>query len=368
MKNFILFLVCFLFFVSCEKEKTSNLNLIKENFKTDNLTTNEFVLKRDTVLKGKFGTKVFIPNDLFENYTGRKIKFEIKEYYSKEDMILNGLSTITDKNELLESSGMLYINFTEEGNQLKIKNGKKYKVQLPNKILEKSNIYSNDNDSIFKWKLESEKLRTQIPDINMNYFYFNNALDGDRFGGFFKEVSIDSVNLIKKNDSIKLIETLKKEETEYFNNNSSTMLKLGYELKNGRIILNGEKIENEPIFKTENEIYSFISNKLNWINIDKILKIEIEKKIKFRLNKKFDKYCVNIIYLDFKSVLNEYVNSDFNLLNIKIKGKMKVVIYTNNNDKIYYDTIYIDKNSKSDFDVKLKETSLSKLKEFLVSP
>jgi len=155
MKTIYIFIFSFAL-LSCQKEKTSlpneeNSIAISSQLKTDKLQTFEFVLKNDTLISGKEGTKIWITKDLFENYINRKITFELKEFYSKEDMILNGLSTVTNKDELLESSGMFYINFKEGDKQLKIKNGKSYKVETPNKPLADSNIYYNDNDSFFRW-------------------------------------------------------------------------------------------------------------------------------------------------------------------------------------------------------------------------
>ena len=117
MKTFYI-LLCSVVIFSCQKEKTTqeldkNSISISSQLKTDKLQTFEFVLKNDTLISGKEGTKVWITKDLFENYTNGKITFELKEFYSKEDMILNGLSTVTNKDELLESSGMFYINFKE---------------------------------------------------------------------------------------------------------------------------------------------------------------------------------------------------------------------------------------------------------------
>lgn len=351
MKNFILILASLLFLVSCDKESTSNLNHIKENLKTDNLSTNEFVLKNDTVIAGKLGTEVLIPQDLFENYKKGKIKMELKEFYSKEDMILNSLSTVTDKDELLESSGMLYLNFTEEGKQLIIKKGKNYKVILPEEVLENSNIYSNNNDSIFKWKLDSEQLKISFPDVIKNYQY-RISVDKTGKGGFFKETIADSLKIVQKNDSLKLVEIISK------NLKSDVLTDFEYSaLKNINYL-----------YEVESNILTFSFSKLNWINIDKLVDFEIEKNFHFKVDSKFKEYLINIIYLDSKSFINEYFISENNKLNVKIKGKIKIVIYTNDNKNIYYDTFYIDKNSKTDFEVNLKETSLDRLKQILITP
>lgn len=396
MKNFILFLACFLFFVSCEKEKTSNLNLIKENFKTDNITTNEFVLKNDTVIVGKLGTEIFIPQDLFENYTKGKIKIKLKEFYSKEDMILNRLSTVTDKDELLESSGMLYLNFTEEEKQLIIKKGKNYKVILPEELLENSNIYSNNNDSIFKWNLEANQIKILFPDIIKNYQY-RITVDESGDGGFFKETTPDSLKIVQKTDSLKLLDIINDElqkneaindlaakfvdipsfEVDIFDEVNHTSMTKYQDIENDKKLSKREKenrIKNrKSFFNTLSEINSFSSDKLGWINIDKILNFDVEKQITISNNDKLfnNDYVIFYNYLERKSLINHFLynfNSPYKYGKLKIVGKIKLVIYTNDNDKIYYDTFYIDKNSKTDFEVKLKETSLSKLKEILVSP
>jgi hypothetical protein len=52
---------------------------------------------------------------------------------------------------------------------------------------------------------------------------------------------------------------------------------------------------------------------------------------------------------------------------IKIIGKIKVVIYANSGNTIMFDTFYIDKNSKSEFDLNFKEITLDKLKQELIS-
>ncbi len=214
MKSFYILLFS-ITILSCQKEKTSllieeNSISISSKLKTDKLQTFEFVLKKDTLISGKEGTKIWITKDLFENYTNGKITFELKEFYSKEDMILNGLSTITDKDELLESSGMFYINFKEGDKQLKIKKGKSYDVTIPNKPLEESNIYYNDNDSIFRWKLSNNSLYTEISDIVRNLKYSHSGkwkYDNIPYK-FKKKVILDSLYIVKKRDSLQYLKIL----------------------------------------------------------------------------------------------------------------------------------------------------------------
>lgn len=374
MKSFYI-LLCSVVILSCQKEKTTqklekNSISISSQLKTDKLQTFEFVLKNDTLISGKEGTKVWITKDLFENYTNGKITFELKEFYSKEDMILNGLSTVTNKDELLESSGMFYINFKEGDKQLKIRKGKSYDVTIPNKPLADSNIYYNDNDSIFSWELSENKIHTEISDIvrNLEYFKSGKWKYENIPDKFKKRVAIDSLEIVKKRDSLKYLKIInednKKSIEALIESNSEWAIVL-----EDQNLTKEEKIERHSFYDNQNQIYSFASDKLGWINIDKILVYEVEKEITFKnTNQELKYFSLNLIYQNNQSILNYNLNPfeiQSNL--VKIVGKIKVVIYANSGNKIMFDSFYIDKNSKSEFDLNFKETSLDKLKQELIS-
>lgn len=374
MKSFYI-LLCSVVILSCQKEKTTqklekNSISISSQLKTDKLQTFEFVLKNDTLISGKEGTEIWITKDLFENYTNGKITFELKEFYSKEDMILNCLSTVTNKDELLESSGMFYINFKEGDKQLKIKRGKSYEVTIPNKPLEESNIYYNDNDSIFRWELSKNKLYTEISDIvrNLEYFKSGKWKYENIPDKFKKRVAIDSLEIVKKRDSLKYLKIINEDKKKSIEALIEENGEWGIALED-KNLSKEEKIERHSFYDNQNQIYSFASDKLGWINIDKILVYEVEKEITFKnTNQELKYFSLNLIYQNNQSILNYNLNPfeiQSNL--VKIVGKIKVVIYANSGNKIMFDSFYIDKNSKSEFDLNFKETSLDKLKQELIS-
>lgn len=361
--------------LSYQKEKTSlpieeNSIAISSQLKTDKLQNFEFVLKKDTLISGKEGTKVWITKDLFENYTNGKITFELKEFYSKEDMILNGLSTVTDKDELLESSGMFYINFKEGDKQLKIKKGKSYDVTIPNKPLAESNIYYNNNDSIFSWELSENKIHTEISDIvrNLEYFKSGKWKYENIPDKFKKRVAIDSLEIVKKRDSLKYLKIInednKKSIEALIESNSEWAIVL-----EDQNLTKEEEIVRHNFYENQNQIYSFTSDKLGWINIDKILAYEVEKEITFKnTNQDLKYFSFNLIYQNNQSLLNYNLGQFDTYLNkTKIIGKIKVVVYANSGNKIMFDSFYIDKNSKSEFDLNFKEITLDKLKQELIS-
>ncbi|WP_291107608.1 hypothetical protein [Flavobacterium sp. UBA6195] len=361
--------------LSCQKEKTSlpieeNSIAISSQLKTDKLQNFEFVLKKDTLISGKEGTKVWITKDLFENYTNGKITFELKEFYSKEDMILNGLSTVTDKDELLESSGMFYINFKEGDKQLKIKKGKSYDVTIPNKPLAESNIYYNNNDSIFSWELSENKIHTEISDIvrNLEYFKSGKWKYENIPDKFKKRVAIDSLEIVKKRDSLKYLKIInednKKSIEALIESNSEWAIVL-----EDQNLTKEEEIVRHNFYENQNQIYSFTSDKLGWINIDKILAYEVEKEITYKnTNQDLKYFSFNLIYQNNQSLLNYNLGQFDTYLNkTKIIGKIKVVVYANSGNKIMFDSFYIDKNSKSEFDLNFKEITLDKLNQELIS-
>jgi len=392
MKNYIILLLTILLFTSCQEDITSNLKQIEANLKTDNSSVSEFILKNDTIIKGKLGTQIFIPKDLFANYTNRKITFELKEYFSKEDIILNGLSTITDKDELLESSGMIYINFTEEGKQLTIKEGKRYKAQLPHKILANSNLYSNANDSIFKWKFMEPILRrkdTTISDVVKNYkFGIKTGVNGK--GGFFRDVVLTETNTIakiQKEDSLKIIK-LKKRKTTEQKITATDMAEFEFEdvvydeyaaIKNDTTlseeqklsIINQKEIQRNDFHSKSYEVDTFTSSKLGWINCDKLL--NIEKQVTLNLTIKNHEKITNLslyyIYKDYKTFLKEsYITKPTINSLFTISGRTKVVVVSNANDTYLYDVFYVNNDSKTNFEINLKETSLENLKKTLITP
>lgn len=248
MKYSILSLLLFLFACQKENSKTAidlHKEICKDLFSANNtLQTIKFKLTSDTLIIGKKGTGVWINKDLFENYSGGIITMHLKEVYTKEDVILNGLSTLTDKDELLETSGMLYINFLENKKNLVIKRNKKINIEPKSNITPNSNIYSIKNDSIFKWTLnKNDTIYTIIPDFVRNFQF--GLIPGENLAGaFVKEIPLEKLRQTIIDDSLrltKLIEDKKVTDSILFNFNDS--------------------------FR-----YEFSVSDLGWINIDLLLK------------------------------------------------------------------------------------------------
>jgi hypothetical protein len=78
------------------------------------------------------GAKIKIPAQVFDVPDGTIVEIEVTEAYKKSDMILQGLSTMSDGKQLI-SGGMIKINAFVGGETIALKEGKFLNVNLPSK-------------------------------------------------------------------------------------------------------------------------------------------------------------------------------------------------------------------------------------------
>ncbi len=89
----------------------------------------------DTVLTGAQGTRIWIPAAAFvDSVTGQPVtgpvEFQVKEFLTLADMVLNNLST-TSGDRLLETAGMVKLTATQNGRPLRLLPGTELTVALP---------------------------------------------------------------------------------------------------------------------------------------------------------------------------------------------------------------------------------------------
>ena len=151
-------------------------------------------------------------------------KCHIVAYWCKNQVLynftlFNDSSIINYDNLINNYLAIMAKHPIKEGDkQLKIKRGKSYEVTIPNKPLEESNIYYNDNDSIFRWELSNNKLYTEIPDILKNLEYFKSGKHEyenipDKFK---KRVIIDCLEIVKKRDSSKYLKIINEDKKKRY--------------------------------------------------------------------------------------------------------------------------------------------------------
>ncbi|AUC13955.1 hypothetical protein BTO06_01760 [Tenacibaculum sp. SZ-18] len=272
---------------------------------------------------GKHGTKIMYYRELFDTIYKDPIQLELTELYDFKEILYRNIPTITTKDELLETSGVLKIKFTSNGKELEIREGEKLIVYPPGNKLKNNNIFLSEKDSItnIKWNLTDQ-----------NYVYISILLGG----GISKRIYIP-FDALSENEKSRI--------------------------KSKQIINADELIHLE----LKNEINSFIleSIKEKWINIDKF--IQPEKKISFNIeeNIDFSGYNTYVQYEDLNSFLSYTVTEDMlTLKNIPIKGRVNLIVVGRNLEGIFFDKINLNTISdNSEIKLDMKKTSKHDLKK-----
>ncbi|MEX1002482.1 MAG: hypothetical protein WDZ35_10250 [Crocinitomicaceae bacterium] len=139
--------------------------------------------KKDNLLECKQGTKVHIPKGAF---TGNDVKVEIKEYYSRAELLSADLSTVSN-NELLESGGTVYIEAKDGDTSLELNENKELTVYFPKKTSgEMSTFYGErTEDGIMNWTedISEKSQKTKVEKKDQSGVYLE-LLDGR---GFFRK-------------------------------------------------------------------------------------------------------------------------------------------------------------------------------------
>ncbi len=136
---------------------------------------------KENKIIGEKGIEVKIPANSLETEDGKpikagNIKIELTEIYSDADAITKQISTSSD-GRILETGGMFEINATQNGQNLRLKNGKEMKIEMPSKnIKDGMNVFVAEKNSsgITEWKITpntfkvESKPRIKIPFTKVN--------------------------------------------------------------------------------------------------------------------------------------------------------------------------------------------------------
>lgn len=330
MKNQILtyFLVSTLIF-SCKKDITEfeptnpfeNVIVVeKQVFDLDTTSIKEII--------GEKGTKIYFNREDFDINENDKVTVELKEYYSRLELISDNLNTITDKNELLESNGVVSIKFKIGDKEIKLKDGKKLKLKFAQQFRIGDRIFNGVLDSInqITWVQNSQTkvLQTVLDSVATR-----------RFGGVttFKEklVSIDSV--------------------DYYNRQLEQI--------QDELIEDIEKIGYYPLVLVDD---------YDWINVDKILEVDSRITFELNLNKSdLEKISVFFIYKDLNSFISEYRKYyDLKFIDIPIKNESSMIIVGEKENKLFADKTILNEQSTGKININLKKIDSTELKELLI--
>ena len=144
---FYFLLVCTTAFLSCNNKKTNSL-LSTSNLKSVFITVNS---DSGYKLNSSKGAIIKIPAKSFDVPPNTQVKIEIKEAYSMQDILLAGLTTVSN-GKPLRSAGMLYFRAT--ANDKDVKFLKPVQVTIPSATYDEAmQVYKGEikEDSTVNW-------------------------------------------------------------------------------------------------------------------------------------------------------------------------------------------------------------------------
>jgi hypothetical protein len=315
--------------INCEEKE--NLTTCKE---IENLGESpQFLsLVHDKIVKleTRNGAIINIEPNTFEFSDGKSpnktIHLEVKEVYEKSEMILNSLTTTSD-GRLLESLGMIFIQASSDGKELRIKNNKSVYVSIPNKKATYNGelFYGERTDSVFNWQYAgTTRDTTEVVETIL-----------------YRTIERD---------------TVKRTTYEYINGLRVYVSDTIYLSDGDRTI--GNRIDSACMMPMER--YEFQIENLGWINCDRF--VEVEEKIDFII--KLENHSDPVGYLVFSSinsVMPVYFdqNGEAMLSNLPKDYNVDLLVI----DKIKGDMMWVKKALKirSDNEIVLKTSKISKV-------
>ena len=274
--------------------------------------TFKVVTTREITITCKEGTKITFPKNAFKTKDGKAFNgvadIEVAEFYKKSDMLLNKLSTTSDR-KLLETGGMVYIDAKSGDEELEFDANSSYKIQMA--INKKGNFqlfYGDTTDDRIDW----------IPASNWaSGNNNNNFISGSWFVYSDRDVTKEKWKEIEKLPS----------GTYYYYNNVIDIIPKALNMDYARTPTKSDSVGNE-----------FLSaRKLGWINCDKFYNSPQKTGLYVTLDNDSDAS----IYLIFKSInaVMQYStkeNNVYSFYNVPVGEDVTIMAFSVKGDKVYY--------------------------------
>jgi len=317
-KSPILYLLVLLI-LSCTENKKENETIVieKENLaelkelqyqnplkKFSRIETQKFELNlvEDSIIKGKKGTIVYFERKNYKTSPSTPLTLTLEEYYDFNELLFHQISTETNDGKLLETSGVIHLELkADDGDEIKLKEGETIQITFPdNRIINNDIYYGERNErAIMKWEKDTSLVDTTILDYSYKKtygvdVYMNIKVPRDSLGYYLELNESFAVPDIADN--------------------------LGDNTPNYSPIIEPTKINLQ---------------KLNWINIDRLIEPDNFKTLTLENKKLYGNYGVFIIYEEINSFMN-YIFYDAEeevvLEKIPIKGKTYLLIVKQNSE------------------------------------
>lgn len=326
MKKIGIAICSILFLSSCAEQKDSE-NIVFDPFENYPRIENQF-FNLDTikskVITGKKGTKIYFDRNSFEVSESDKITLELKELYELNDLVSFNLRTVTNDNQLLESGGVLELEFKKNGEPIGLKDEAELKFTSPKSLRGIEKLYLLQTDSIGQtsWK--------EI-DAKFSLMLFDEAYQID----LLFESTLDSLPYYKEKWRIQ--DSIAAAEAKIY-----------------------EQIESEirPILSI---------NEIGWINIDWIIEPQESKELEFNNLTEVDGLIIYFFYDGRVSFINYYPErtDTFILQDVPILENTFAILVGNKEEKLFAEKIKISDNSK--IETSLREVSSEELEQLILN-
>ena len=298
---------------SCQNDKTLNQpSNILEKFNT----VQKQIFKLDTLnqleINGKKGTIIYYKRNVFNVSDSIPVTLELKEFYNLDDLIYNNINTITNKNQLLESSGVIQIRFFGNKKELELKKDSFLLIKTPRKNSIDTKLFTAKLDSLnqFEW-IELDERKAIIKEYNIT-------------------------ELVRGvNTNIQVTDTV------------------GY--------------SNGAYRKLDSISDEFLINRMSWLNFDRIIKevplFDFDIELKNQGVNFVNSYILYENYISFVSFYHK--KNELNFSNIPIiKDSTSIILIGMERDSFVAERIKLNRKSNK-YELELKHISESELKKLL---
>ncbi|MEM6892482.1 MAG: hypothetical protein AAF554_02250 [Bacteroidota bacterium] len=320
MKKLGILVFGILLFTNCVKEKDT-LNKKFDPFQDNNDIKSQF-FNLDTIglkeIVGEKGTIIYYNRDYFNVDSTEKITLELREYYKLSDLIKSNVRTLTDDNKLLESSGVVFLEFKKNGQKINLKDNNNISIRFPLEFSGQDRIFNGEIDSI-----------GQISWSQIESFFTVLRFDKEYQIHLVHEVTMDSLPYYQ----------------ELWRKRDST-----YEAKYGAYDRIEESVGN-----------SVSLNNLGWLNIDQYVENPSKKDFEINNPKELDGIIIYFIYDDYNS-FTSYIPKNkkhISLKRIPIVTNTSLVAVGTLGEQLFAEKLSTKKNQP--IKLKLKKISPSEL-------
>lgn len=132
--------------------------------KAFDVKTQKFILdnSKENIITGSGGTVIVFPKNAFD--TEGKVELRLKEYLKPSDIVMSGLSTVSD-GQFIETGGMIDIRAFSGGKNVDLREGVVYEIRFPKQSKRSfayKSFYAHKEDSVLNWKLDSNYIYNSI--------------------------------------------------------------------------------------------------------------------------------------------------------------------------------------------------------------